>query len=122
MKNKILIIFNIAVIIPCLFLGSIGTKFSLSYLLLILIFSVVNFCFSKSKKELVIYNLILLIISVIGINIQGQLYFHSLTDKQIWYNLEGSITYQIITLIQVIISILVMGMEILIKDFQIKKK
>ena len=122
MKNKILIILNIAVIIPCLFLGSIGTKFSLSYLLLILIFSVVNFCFSKSKKELVIYNLILLIISVIGINIQGQLYFHSLTDKQIWYNLEGSITYQIITLIQVIISILVMGMEILIKDFQIKKK
>lgn len=122
MSNKVLIISNIAVIIPCLFLGGTGTNFPLVYLTLILILSVVNLCFSKSKKELVIYNLILLIFSAIGINIQGRLYFHSLPDKQIWYNLEGSLTYQIITYIQIIVSTLVMGIEILIKNFQIKKK
>ena len=122
MKNIFLIIFNIAVIIPCLFFGHIGTEFSLLYLLLIFIISVVNLCFSKSKKELVIYNLILLISSAIGINIQGQFYFQSLADKQIWYDLEGSLTYQITTYIQIIISAFVMAIEILIKHFQIKKK
>jgi len=50
------------------------------------------------------------------------IYFRSLVDKQIWYDLEGDLTYFILTVIHVVSYLAIMSIEFLIKHFLIKRK
>jgi len=57
-----------------------------------------------------------------GMCINGQLYYHSLVDKQIWYDLEGELTYFITTVVYGISYLVIMMIEFVIKHLIIKRK
>jgi len=122
MRNWILFILNLIIILPCIILGNVGTKFMIIIWVITFGLSVVNLILSRSKKELFVYCLLLLFASSIGMYINGQLYFRSLDDKQIWYDLEGDLTYFISTTIHFISCLVIMSIEFLIKHFLIKRK
>jgi len=62
----------------------------------------------------------LFVLSSLGIYMD--IYFRSLVDKQIWYDLEGDLTYFILTVIHVVSYLAIMSIEFLIKHFLIKRK
>jgi len=81
---------------------------------------VINLILTRSKKELLVCSLMLFVLSSLGIYMD--IYFRSLVDKQIWYDLEGDLTYFILTVIHVVSYLAIMSIEFLIKHFLIKRK
>lgn len=122
MRSWILFILNFIIILPCIIFGNVGTKFIIVVWLITFGLSVMNLILSRSKKELFVYSLTLLIFSSLGICINGQLYFHNLLDKQIWYDLEGDLSYFILTIIHLINCLVIMSVEFLIRHLLIKIK
>ena len=122
MINWILFVLNLIIILPCMIFGNVGTKFTIIIWFITFSLSVLNLILSRSKKELFVCCLILLFASSIGLHINWQLYFHSLADKQVWYDLEGDLTYFISNAIHFISFFVIMSIELLIKHFLIKKK
>lgn len=120
--NWILFVLNLIIILPCIIFGNVGTKFMMVIWFITIGLSVLNLILSRSKKELFVCCLILLLASSIGMYINGQLYFHSLVDKQVWYDLEGNLTYFMSTTIHFISFLVIMSIELLIKHFLIKRK
>ena len=90
--------------------------------LITLALSVVNVIFNHKKKDFIIYSLILLVASSVGMYINGQLYFHSLLDKQIWYDLEGDLTYFLSIAIHLISYLIIMSVEFLLKYSVFRQK
>ena len=87
-----------------------------------LIVSILNLILSNSRKEFWFGCLLILLSSSVGMCINGQLYYHSLIDKQIWYNLEGHLTYFIATITYGISYLVIMVVEFIIKHLIIKQK
>ena len=122
MKKALLIILNISIIIPCIIFGNVGTSFIPTIWLITFVMSLVNLVLSNKRKEFLIYSLILLVFSSIGMYINGQIYFGSLADKQIWYDLEGDLTYYLATVIHLVTHLIIMSIEFLIKVLVLKRK
>ena len=87
-----------------------------------LIVSILNLILSSSRKDFLIGCLLILASSSIGMCINGQLYYHSLVDKQIWYDLEGNLSYLIATILYSISYLVIMIVEFIIKHLIIKRK
>ena len=122
MKKWGLFVLNISIILPCMIFGNIGTSFMKIIWLVTLALSVVNTILNHKKKEFLIYSLILLVASSVGMYINGQLYFHSLADKQIWYDLEGDLTYFLSISIHLISHLIIMSIEFLLKYLFLRRK
>ena len=122
MKKWCLVVLNISIILPCIIFKNIGTSFMKIIWLITLALSVVNVIFNHKKKDFIIYSLILLVVSSVGMYINGQLYFHSLLDKQIWYDLEGDLTYFLSIAIHLISHLIIMSIEFLLKYLFFRRK
>ena len=81
-----------------------------------LFITVINTRYAGAKKELFIYNGILLLSSVAGIFVNGQLYF-----KYICYDVEGVMVVEAEMLAAVILILIYTAVEFLIRYFYDKK-
>ena len=99
MRKVLLSVINISILVPCVVFGSAGTDFMKTIWIWTFIVSILNLFLSNSRKEFLIGCLLILVASLMGMCINGQLYYHSLVDKQIWYDLEGDLTYFIATVV-----------------------
>ena len=122
MRKVLLSILNISILVPCVIFGNIGTDFMKIIWIWTLIVSILNLILSSDRKEFLIGCLFILISSSIGMCINGQLYYHSLVDKQVWFDLEGDLTYFISTIFHFIIYLAIMTVEFVIKHLIIKRK
>jgi len=122
MRKVLLSFINISILVPCVFFGSVGTDFMKTIWIWTFIVSILNLFLSNRRKEFMIGCLLILVASSIGMCINGQLYYHSLVDKQIWYDLEGDLTYFIATIVYGISYLVIMMIEFIIKHLIIKRK
>ena len=122
MRKVLLSILNISILAPCVIFWNIGTDFMKIIWIWTLIVSILNLILSSDRKEFLIGCLLILISSSIGMCINGQLYYHSLVDKQVWFDLEGDLTYFISTIFYFIIYLVIMTVEFVIKHLIIKRK
>lgn len=93
--------------------GNVGLFMPLPQLLI----TVVNTVYAGSKKELLLYNGILLVSSVAGIYVNGQLYF-----KYICYDMEGVAVMEVEMLAAVVFIIIFTVNEFLIRYFYEREK
>ena len=122
MRKILLSVINISILVPCVVFGSVGTDFMKTIWIWTFIVSILNLFLSNRRKEFMIGCLLILVASSIGMCINGQLYYHSLVDKQIWYDLEGDLTYFIATIVYGISYLVIMMIEFIIKHLIIKRK
>lgn len=122
MRKVLLSILNVSILVPCVIFGNIGTDFMKTIWIWTLIVSILNLILSNSRKEFLFGCLLILLSSSVGMCINGQLYYHSLTDKQIWYDLEGYLTYFIAAITYAISYLVIMVVEFIIKNLIIKRK
>lgn len=88
--------------------GNVGLFMPLPQLLI----TVVNTVYAGSKKELLLYNGILLISSAAGIYVDGQLYF-----KYINFDVEGAAVMEVEMLAAAVLIIIFTVIEFLIRYF-----
>ena len=122
MRKVLLSVINISILVPCVVFGSAGTDFMKIIWIWTFIVSIMNLFLSNSRKEFLIGCLLILVASSMGMCINGQLYYPSLVDKQIWYDLEGDLTYFIATIVYGISYLVIMMIEFIIKHLIIKRK
>ena len=122
MRKVLLSVINISILVPCVVFGSAGTDFMTTIWIWTFIVSILNLFLSNSRKEFLIGCLLILVASSMGMCINGQLYYHSLVDKQTWYDLEGDLTYFIATIVYGISYLVIMMIEFIIKHLIIKRK
>ena len=122
MRKVLLSVINISILVACAVFGSVGTDFMKIIWIWTFIVSILNLFLSNSRKDFFIGCLLILVASSMGMCINGQLYYHSLVDKQIWYDLEGDLTYFIATIDYGISYLVIMMIEFIIKHLIIKRK
>ena len=122
MRKVLLSVINISILVLCVVFGRAGTDFMKTIWIWTFIVSIMNLFLSNSRKEFLIGCLLILVASSMGMCINGQLYYHSLVDKQIWYDLEGELTYFITTVVYGISYLVIMMIEFVIKHLIIKRK
>ena len=79
--------------------------------------SVINVFLSPSKEEFLAYNVVLLLFSILGLFVNGQLYF-----KYIYYDAEGEIVLGVELLAVAILITVLTAIELLLKAIYDKKK
>ncbi len=122
MRKVLLSILNISILVPCVIFGNVGTDFMKIIWIWTFIVSILNLILSNSRKEFLIGCLLILISSSIGMCINGHLYYCSLIDKQIWYDLEGDLSYFVATIVYSVSYLVIMIVEFIIKHLIIKRK
>ena len=122
MRKVILNILNVSILVPCVIFGNVGTDFMGIIWVWTVIVSILNLILSNSRKEFITGCSIILTSSSIGMCINGQLYYHSLVDKQIWGDLEGDLSYFIATIVYGISYSIIMMVEFIIKHIIVKRK
>lgn len=116
MKKRLRII--LLNILPCVIivgLYRLGGMISLQMPMPLLVITVINAIFAKSKKEFLIYNGILLVSSVAGIYANGQLYF-----KYICYDVVGEAIMVVEIFAAIVLILIYTAIEMLY--FYSKKK
>ena len=83
-KKVVLLIINALLVIPFIVFYRFGGHVAIHMLPIWFIMSVVNAVFSKSTKELLVYNAIMLLSAVVGIFACSQLYF-----KHVYWDTAG---------------------------------
>ena len=116
MKRKLLLL-NIAIIIPCLFVY-IGILPVTYVVLLALAVSLVNVCFATSKRNLIIYNLVLFTCSTIGFIFE----YLSRKNYGVGFHPEVAEEYQFLIWLFVLCSLIITILEIILKYFLDKRK
>ncbi|MBO5505644.1 MAG: hypothetical protein J5984_04120 [Clostridia bacterium] len=122
MRKVLLSVINISILVPCVVFGSTGPDFMTTIWIWTFIVSILNLFLSNSRKDFLIGCLLILVASSMGMCINGQLYYHSLVDKQIWYDLEGNLTYFVATIAYGISYLVIMMIEFIIKHLIVKRK
>lgn len=117
MKKAVLIIINILLIAPFIIWFRRGSNVAFYMLPVWLIMTVLNTAFSKSVKEIVLYNGILAIFAIIGSFVNGQLYF-----KYVCWDSIGEYINLLEMIIEALYITLITGIECFVKHLIIKHK
>ncbi len=107
-------------IFPCVLFVSLyryGANVGISMPFPQLLITMINTFYAKSKKELLMYNGILLISSIIGIFVNSQLYF-----KYICYDAGGVMVMKLEILVASLLILIITAIEFLIRLFHDKKR
>lgn len=110
MKKLILIIINILLIAPFIIFFKRGCPLSIDMLPVWLVMTIINYRFSESIKELILYNVCLSAFATIGIYVCGVLYF-----KYVHWDEIGEAIVQLEMIIEIAYIAILTGIESYIK-------
>ena len=116
MKKAILIILNILLITPFLVLFRKAGNVAIFMLPVWFVMTIINACFAKNIKQLILYNVCLSVFATIGIYVCGQLYF-----KYVYWDEMGESVVILEMIIEVIYIAVLTAIEAVLKFWHLRR-